>query len=163
MRYFAPPTGQYRIMLITNLGMGDAESKDRAAAHAAAYEMGALEVEMLEQAFPLGDVVRPGDALDAAVRLPGLAPVENDAPVFSAGDREGLILAYTPCVFHLSGSHRARRRVHQQRRAVADDLVVRLDAVDECSGHVSRPDLPARAHIVDEGAESIQAQLRRIA
>src|SRR5882762_4622482 len=30
-------------------------------------------------------------------------------------------------------------------------------------GMSAAPDLPARAHIVDEGAESIQAQLRRIA
>jgi hypothetical protein len=30
----------------------------------------------------LVDVVRPGDALDTPARLPGLAPVEDDAGVF---------------------------------------------------------------------------------
>src|SRR5207249_12100511 len=65
-----------------HLGMGDAESDDRAAAHAAAHEMRALELQVLEQAFALRDVVRPADALDAAARLPGLASVEDQAGIF---------------------------------------------------------------------------------
>src|SRR5260221_14535153 len=107
--------------------MGDAESDDRAAAHTAAHEMGALEVEMLEQALPLGDVVRPGDALDAAARLPGFAPVEHDA----AGFFRQMIEAPDPRVHALrfplvQGRSEARGCLPPQGRAVADAVVVSI-------------------------------------
>src|SRR5437016_10762724 len=111
--------------------MGDAESDDRAATHATAHEMRALELQVLEQTFALRDVVRPGDALDTAARLPGLASVEDDAGISFRKMIEqldsGVHALRLPLV---QGRIEARRRVHQQRRTAADDLVVRLDAVD---------------------------------
>src|SRR5712692_5278419 len=65
-----------------HLGVGDAESDDRAAAHTATQKMRGLEIRVLGRSSPLSDVVRPGYALDPAARLAGLAPVEDDAAVF---------------------------------------------------------------------------------
>ena len=70
------------------LRMRHAERHHRAAAHAAAHEVRALDAEMIEQALALRDVVRPGDALDAAARLAALAPVERRCRcISSAGGR----------------------------------------------------------------------------
>jgi len=97
-----------------SLWMGDAEGDHRAAAHATAHEMRALEIQVIEQAPPLCDVVRPGDALDAAARLPGLAPVENDAAVFFRQVIEELDPRVHTLRFPLvQGRIEARRRVHQ--------------------------------------------------
>src|SRR5207237_1589758 len=49
------------------------ESGDRSAAHAAAHDVSALDLEMIEQSFPLCHVMRPGDPLDATAGLPALA------------------------------------------------------------------------------------------
>src|SRR5216684_436816 len=64
------------------LGMGHAERGDRAAAHAGAHDVRALDLQVLEQSLALRHVVRPGNAFDAAARLAALAPVEDDAAVF---------------------------------------------------------------------------------
>jgi hypothetical protein len=59
--------------------MGDGERNNRCAAHAAAHEMRACNVQMLEQPFALRDVMPPGDRLDPPARLAAFAPVEQDA------------------------------------------------------------------------------------
>ena len=57
----------------------DGERNRRTAAHAATHDVRAIDAEMLEQAETLPHVVRPGEMLDAASRLPGLAAIEHDA------------------------------------------------------------------------------------
>src|SRR6267143_7048194 len=64
------------------LRVGHAESGDRAAAHAGAHDVRALDAQMVQQSLALRHVVRPGDALDAAAGLAALAPVEGDAGIF---------------------------------------------------------------------------------
>src|SRR6184192_893789 len=102
------------------------------AAHAGAHEMRAPDVQMVQQSLALRHVVRPGDALDAAAGLAALAPVEDDAAVLFRQVLEEL----DPGVDALRAPLLHRRieaawRVHQQRRPGADQLVARLDAVDD--------------------------------
>ena len=82
-RYLAPPTGQYSSRLSVVCGMQRRRTPSRrSSAHAAAHDVRALDAEMIEQAFALRDVMRPGHALDAAARLAAFAAVEHDAGVF---------------------------------------------------------------------------------
>src|SRR5436309_2196415 len=114
------------------LRVGHAESGDRAAAHASAHDVRALDVQVVQQSLALRRVMRPGDPLDAAARLAALAPVEDDAAVLFRQVLEEL----DPGVDALRAPLLYRRieaawRVHQQRRPGADQLVARLDAADD--------------------------------
>src|SRR2546425_11026201 len=114
------------------LRVGHAESGDRAAAHAGTHDVRALDAQMIQQPLALRNVVRPGDALDAAAGLAALAPVEDDAAVFFRQVLEeldpGVDALRAPLLYRRI---EAARRVHQQRRPGADQLVARLDAVDD--------------------------------
>ena len=136
MRYLAPPTGQYRTMLNTMPGCATAKRRDRRAAHAAAHEMRALDAEMIEQPFTLGDEMLPGDALHPAARLAAFAAVEQDA----GKTLRQMIEQFYPGVAaerrpRLDHRVEAAGRVHQKRRPGADHLVTRRDAVDRDRGH----------------------------
>src|SRR2546422_7572140 len=114
------------------LRVGHAERGDRAAAHAGAHDVRALDVQMVQQSLALRHVVRPGDLLDAAAGLAALAPVEDDAAVLFRQVLEEL----DPGVDALRAPLLYRRieaawRIHQQRRPGADQLVARLDAADD--------------------------------
>src|SRR5260370_34147563 len=60
-------------------GMGDGARNNRRAAHAAAHEMRARNLQMLEQPFALRDVMPPSDRLDPPPRFAAFSPVEQDA------------------------------------------------------------------------------------
>src|SRR4051812_5939983 len=64
------------------LRIGDGEGHDAGAAHAAADQVRALDLQVLEEQFALPRIVRPRDRLHAAAGLAALAPVEGDALEF---------------------------------------------------------------------------------
>jgi len=59
--------------------MGDGKTRYRRAAHAAADEMRARDLQVIKQAFALRHVMRPRDRLDAAAGLAAFPPIEQDA------------------------------------------------------------------------------------
>src|SRR5580704_17207459 len=98
-------------------GMRDGKGRDRRAAHAAAHQMRALDAEMIEQTFALGDEMPPGDALDPAAGLAAFAAVEQDA----GKTLRQMIEQFYPGVAaerrpRLDHGVEAAGRVHQQRR-----------------------------------------------
>src|SRR6185437_1187325 len=104
---------------------------------------------MVEQPFALRHVMRPGDALHPAAGLAAFAAVERDA---------GKMLRQVIKEFY-AGIHALRRpglhhriesarRVHQKRRARAEHVVTRVNAIDRGRGHGTPHPLiyrPARA------------------
>jgi hypothetical protein len=95
-----------------------AERGYRAAAHAAAHDVRALDLEMVKQPDALRDIIGPGDAFDPAARLPGLAAVEGDAGVLLRQMVEQLDLGVDAlrAPFVERGIESAWR-IHQDRRA----------------------------------------------
>src|ERR1700691_5892500 len=123
--------------------MRDGKSRDWRTTHAAAHNMGALDAEMVEQAFALCDEMLPSQGLDPPARLAAFAAVEQDA----GETLWQMIEQFYPGVTaerrpRLDGRVEAAGRVHQQRRPRADHFVARRDAVDCSSGHGSRSPLP---------------------
>jgi len=118
------------------------ERQHRAAAHAAAHDVGALDLEMVQQSLALRHVLRPGHALDPAARRPAFAPVEQDAGVFFRQMVDELDLGVDaerrP---FLDRGVEAAGRVHQQRRSGARDLVAGGDAVDDRGRHISSTEM----------------------
>src|SRR5579871_2685714 len=119
--------------------------------------MRARNAEIVEQAFALGDVVGPGDRLDAAARLAAFAAIERNAGEFlrqvieepdlrvDAERRPGF-----------DDGIEAARRIHQKRRSAAQDLVTRGNAVNADAWHgiadISSRTAPLSAHSCACGA-----------
>jgi hypothetical protein len=103
--------------------MGDGERNNRCAAHAAAPEMRACNVQMLEQPFALRDVMPPGDRLDPSARLAAFASVEQDAAKMRRQMIEQLyLLVDAECRPGFGHRIEAARRVHQERRGPSRSL-----------------------------------------
>src|SRR5262249_7758394 len=132
----------------------------RAAPHAAAHDMRAFDPEVIEQAFALRDVMRPGDALDAAAGLAAFAPVEQDAGVALRQMIEqldpGIDALRAPRVYRRVET---ARRVHQERRAGARHLVARGDTVDDRGGHHRAAGLAGALAAAAAAAEAAGAPL----
>ena len=113
-------------------------------------------LQMVEQAFALRDVMRPGHGLDAAAGLAAFAAVEQDAGEVLRQMIEQLDLG-VDALRRPGLDHRveAARRVHQDRRAGADDLIARRDAVDVDARH-GQPLIwrPARASAISAAKAS---------
>jgi hypothetical protein len=102
--------------------------------------MRAFDIEMIEQAFALRNIMRPGHALDAPPGRPAFAPVEQDAAIGLGQMVERLDLG----VDSLRGPFvqtriESGRRIHQQRRSGANHFIARRDAVDDGGGHGGSP------------------------
>ena len=118
------------------LRMRHRECHHARAAHAAAHHVRALDAQVLEQELSVPRVMRPGDELDASRRLAALAPVEHDAAEFLRQVLEQLDAR----VDALRGPFldrrvEAARRVHQDRRPVAQHLIARAQSVDQRFSH----------------------------
>src|SRR5690349_19854407 len=98
--------------------------------------MRAPHAEMVEQRLSLGDIVLPRNHLDPPARAAAFAPVEDDA-----AERLRQMIEEPRARIHalraplLERRVEAARRVHEERRAVADDLVVRADAIEDDFSH----------------------------
>src|SRR5581483_3493267 len=97
-----------------------------------------LDAEMVEERCALRGVGLPGQPLDASAGLTRLALVEDDAreaPAQLVDEPQPLVDPERPPVLELPVE--AAGREEQDRRAVAPDLVARLDAVAEGGRHPS--------------------------
>ena len=98
--------------------------------------MRALHAQVLEQRLSVPCVMRPGDELEAPGRLTALAPVEHDAAVFLRQVIEQLDARVDPLRAPLFDRRvEPARRVHQERRPIAQHLVARAQAVDQRFSH----------------------------
>src|SRR5262249_23700288 len=124
--------------------MSDGKSENWTASHAAAHEVCTPDIQVVEQSFALLDVMTPGNGFDTTSGLAALAPVEDDASEsFRKVIENSCLRVNTQRGPFLYRCIEAAGRVHQQRRAGANHLVSRRDAINSCCGHDVAP-LPGK-------------------
>ncbi len=110
--------------------MRHAERHHRAASHATAHDVRLFDAQRIQQPGALAHEIRPGDAFDPPAGLAVFAPVEQNALEFG-GQVIQQFNAFIDAEIGPFFNPRIEpaRRVHQDRRSVAHDLIAGFNSV----------------------------------